>query len=43
MLSDNIVMRDHQLTELLSLNFANSYFLAVAALMVLCYKLKDWI
>ena len=43
MLSDNIIVRDQALADLISLNWANSYFLMVAAAMIVAWRFSKWI
>jgi len=43
MFSSNIIVRDQALAELISLNWANTYFLMVAALLIVYWRLSKWI
>lgn len=42
MLSSNIIERHQTLNQLIQLDGLNLYFLMVASLMIVCWRLKDW-
>lgn len=43
MFSSNIIVRDQALADLISLNWANSYFLMVTVAMIAAWRLSKWI
>ena len=43
MLSDNIIERHQALDQLMDLNFGSLFYLAVIALGIVCWFIKEWI
>lgn len=43
MFSSNLIDRHHAIQDLISLNFINVYVVGVAALLLICWRLKEWL
>jgi len=43
MLSDNIIERQQALAQLMDLNLGSLFYLAVIALGIICWWIKEWI